>query len=309
MTLEQLNKRIKTTRDLKDIVSTMKLMSSVSVGPYEKAFASAQEYFKTLEEAFLAFTLTTGWMPPKEKALPADQKRAIMIVIGTDNGLVGGFNREVLKSADLYLKQHHYPIEQTDLICIGRRLAVTNARSRKAVGVFQISNSIKELTPLAGAVLETIDQLTSTRNTHAVFLTFNEKKDQKIRPRTVQLMPLSDIWLQSLKKRRWEGRMQPMMPAPKEALLKAFSREYLSVVLAGALTASLSAEHYTRMLNMQQAEKNIEESLQQMDLEYQQARQTAVTDELIDIVSGAESLTKQLRGKGKLPLDKRKKKG
>ena len=66
--------------------------------------------------------------------------------------------------------------------------------------------------------------------------------------------------------------------------------EYLTVILSGGLTASLAAEHYARMVNMQQAEKNIDKSLEDMNLAYQQARQTQITDELIDIVSGAEAM-------------------
>ena len=67
-------------------------------------------------------------------------------------------------------------------------------------------------------------------------------------------------------------------------------REYLTMVLFSAITMSLSAEHYTRMINMQNAEKNIDERLDEMNLIYQQKRQETITEELIDIVSGAEAM-------------------
>lgn len=293
MTLQDLSKRIKTTTDLRGIVSTMKMLSSVSVPPFEKALTAAREYGKTLENAFLAFHLNTGWEPPRPSDTPADKRRAVLIAVGSDNGLVGRFNRDVLKAADRFLAEQGYAPKAVDTICVGRRLALTNRRDVKAAAVFATSNNVKELPALAAAVLLKTDELTARKKTDAVFLAYQEKSGARIRPRVVQLMPLSRAWFDTLKRRKWNGRMQPMISAPKAELLTAFSREYLTVALAGMLTASLAAEHYTRMLNMQQAEKNIDDSLEKLNLSYQQARQNAVTDELTDIVSGAESLTKQ----------------
>ena len=81
------------------------------------------------------------------------------------------------------------------------------------------------------------------------------------------------------------------MTLPARQLLDALIKEYLMIELSAALTYSLAAEHHTRMINMQNAEKNIDESLEKMNLEYQQKRQDAITEELIDVVSGAEALT------------------
>ena len=57
MSLEALNKRIKTTTDLREIVSTMKILSSVSIGPYEKALESLTAYAKTVKDAFWGVVL------------------------------------------------------------------------------------------------------------------------------------------------------------------------------------------------------------------------------------------------------------
>ena len=57
-----------------------------------------------------------------------------------------------------------------------------------------------------------------------------------------------------------------------------------------AVAQSLAAEHFTRMISMQNAEKNIDEHLEEMNLDYQQRRQTEITNELLDVVVGAEVL-------------------
>ena len=59
------------------------------------------------------------------------------------------------------------------------------------------------------------------------------------------------------------------------------------------LNDSLASEHFTRMTNMQEAEKNIDENLERMNLEYQQQRQENITDELIDVISGADAMRKK----------------
>ena len=97
MTLEALNKRIKTTTDLREIVSTMKVLSSVSIGPYEKALASLTEYAQTIRDAFWGFMLSSDFILPREKKI--DTPHYLSILIGTDNGLVGNIPFEVLNFA------------------------------------------------------------------------------------------------------------------------------------------------------------------------------------------------------------------
>lgn len=67
----------------------------------------------------------------------------------------------------------------------------------------------------------------------------------------------------------------------------------LMIAISKQLNASLVAEHFTRMNNMQNAEQNIDENLAEMNLAYQQQRQEDITDELIDIISGAEAMRKK----------------
>ena len=87
--------------------------------------------------------------------------------------------------------------------------------------------------------------------------------------------------------------MLPLITAEKEELFSALLHEYFTIQLTNALISSLAAEHFTRMNHMQQAENNIEEKLGELNLQYQLARQNQITEELIDIVSGATAITKK----------------
>lgn len=293
MTLEALNKRIKTTTDLRDIVGTMKMLSSVSIGPYEKALKSLIEYSQTIQDAF------TGLMKDDRffytpRRLKSKQPPTIAVIIGTDNGLVGRFNRDVLTYARNDLSDRGI-LSQTTLICVGKRIGLmADSAKLPTAATYPIMNSLKEITTIASLVLMKINELIAQKHFEQVLVYYTRKNTgEPQKPVFAQLMPLPYKRMMAMKQEKWTGRTLPLITANREILFQNLIHEYLTVVLGGALTASLAAEHYTRMMNMQQAEKNIDESLEEMNLTYQQLRQTGITDELIDIVSGAESLKKK----------------
>ena len=80
---------------------------------------------------------------------------------------------------------------------------------------------------------------------------------------------------------------------PPEKIYSALLKERLLIELSTAITEALSAEHHMRLTTMQAAEKNIDENLEAMNLQYQQMRQENITTELLDVVNGAEAMRKK----------------
>ena len=293
MIQEELERRIKTTTDLQSIVKTMKMLSSVSVCQYEKVLSSLTQYAKTLQEAFHGlFTQSFfNYVPPETKATTP---KVLAIVIGSDNGLVGRFNKEILKFVQKFCSELGTSQNQVRIIGVGKRItALAPTMNFHVAHSYSISNSIKEIATLAGMILTKIDNETSLHHFDLVQIFYNKQQNFSFAPQTRQLMPLSRSDFLQLKKTPWEGRMPPLVTAGKEELFSALLHEYFIIRLTNALTTSLAAEHFTRMNHMQQAEKNIEEKLNILNLQYQQARQTQITDELIDIVSGATAINKK----------------
>ena len=293
MTLEALNKRIKTTTDLRDIVGTMKMLSSVSIGPYERALKSLDEYGRTVQDAFAALLKNDDFCyTPRHSKEQAP--KTIAVIVGTDNGLVGRFNRDILTFAKKDLSENKL-LDEAKIICIGKRVGLMAESAGLPVkATYAIMNSLKEVATIANMILSKINELIAQEKAEQVLVYHTRKKSgEPQKPTRLQLMPLPESHLRVLRKNKWEGKTPPLVTGDKDALFTALIHEYLSLVLSVSLTSSLAAEHYTRMVNMQQAEKNIDESLEEMNLTYQQLRQTGITDELIDIVSGAESIRKK----------------
>lgn len=289
MTQEVLKKRIKTTNDLYGIVTTMKLLSSVSVGQYEKALVALNQYTQTISLAFQGLFRQEFFSLPNTSNHQKSGK-TLVIVIGSDNGLVGRFNWELVQEV-----KKESPLASMKLITIGKRLSTSFfSKGLKPDFSYSNSNTLSEISSLADTILTKVNQLISADNFEKVLLFYNKKEHNSFQPQKLQLLPFSEEILKQLKETPWSGRMLPLINPENESLFSALSQEYLIVFLVQALTSSLACEHYIRMLHMQQAEKNIEKKLAQLDLIYQQERQNQITNELIDIVSGAQAMNSSL---------------
>lgn len=296
MDIEGLQKRIKTTQDLRSIVSTMKSLSAVSIIQYDTALKSLIEYGRTINLGAVALMKNGELELPKTAVVKPDAKRALAVLIGSDTGLVGKMNREVVRYAQKTLIEKGFKIDRSVFIAVGRQIIGQLQRNQWNVAAnYPVSNSVKAVSKTAASVLVTADEhMRANRITH-VYVFYSHKRGVSVAPTETLLMPLGTEWLERVKKMGWPGRNFPTYTLPASAIYSALVRERLLIELSTAITEALSAEHHMRLTTMQAAEKNIDENLESMNLEYQQMRQENITTELLDVVSGAEALRKQKR--------------
>ena len=300
-TLEGLKKRIKTTSSLKDIVSSMKTLSAVSVGQYEKSTRALQNYSDVIEKALQAILKDTT-IPDVKKS--KGKQKVIAVLIGSDQGLVGKFNKMIVNYAFRYFKENGMDKNDITLIVAGRSLSSKVLSEGWNVNtLFTMPSSVKMMISVAKKIILRLTELhiegesdedaylNFSKGDLKVILFYNRKVsatsfDQDM----VQLLPVDTEFLKKIQKRKWDDNQIPMYNYDEVGLFSSFIRQLLFVNVYKAISQSLSAEHFTRMMTMQNAEKNIDEHLEQMNLEYQQRRQTEITDELLDVVTGAEVL-------------------
>jgi F-type H+-transporting ATPase subunit gamma len=110
------------------------------------------------------------------------------------------------------------------------------------------------------------------------------------RPHGTLLLPVDTRWIQSLRAKRWPSRVIPTYTMDHWRLFHALIREYLFVSLFRAFAESLASENAARLASMQIAERSIEERLRSLTSQFHQYRQTAITSELLDIISAFEAL-------------------
>ncbi len=114
-------------------------------------------------------------------------------------------------------------------------------------------------------------------------------------PVSQRLLPLDAEWQQGLAKIGWPTRILPEVMGGGTATLRALIREYLFISLFRACAESLASENASRLAAMQRAEKNIDELLEGLNRTFHRMRQSGIDEELFDVISGFEALSKPLR--------------
>ena len=290
MPIEALQRKIKTTKDLREIVSNMKTLSSVSILQYEQANTVLEEYRRNLRDAFHALAIHNGI--PNLSTQTAIHPRYLFILIGSDNGMVGRFNRELTENITDFIKNNHINPSDTHFIVIGKRLsALAEQANFNILSGFATSNSVKSIISLAEQVIIRIDKAIRQNRISDVYICYHQRrKSTSVETKIQKVLPAEVKRLQQLKSKKWETNNIPMVPSAPQKMFAALLNETMMIALAQCINASLAAEHFTRMTNMQNAEKNIDENLEEMNLEYQQQRQEEITGELIDVISGANAM-------------------
>lgn len=292
MSLETLHKTIKTTQELREIVSNMKSLSSVSINQYEQAGKVLEKYRRNLKEAFHALAVT-GKLPHFHFNKNT-VTRHLFIVIGSDNGMVGRYNKELLDLLKSYLKKQHINKKDSLFVIVGKRLAILAEQADFPLWIcYGISNSLKNVISLSENLILKIDEATAKEHISNVNVLYHQRRNSSVTLENRSILPLDIERLHNLRRKKWETNNIPQIGGNALQMFNALTNESLLITLAKQLNASLAAEHYTRMTNMQNAEKNIDENLAELNLQYQQQRQEDITEELIDVISGAEALRKK----------------
>lgn len=293
-TLESLGRRIATTGDLQSIVRTMKSLSAVSIRQYERAAAALREYSRTIELGLQVVL--------RESSLPSDAGRvpdgpAAAIVFGTDHGLCGRFNEQIVEFALAGMQQRGVA-DAAPCLAVGVQAAARlEAAGRRVDDALLLPGSVAGLTETARRILLIIDRWRSLRDTARLYVFHNARSAQAAaEPVCLQLLPLDADWLRRLVGRPWPSRTLPMFTMAGPELFAALVRHHLFVGISGAGAESMASEHAMRLAAMQAAERNIKETLEEMNGAYRQRRQQAITEELLDIVAGFETLRPEEEG-------------
>jgi len=290
MAVEILRRRIKTTQDLRDIVSNMKMLSSVSILQYEQADKALDKYLHNLRDAFHVLAINHGI--PQIANRQNKQSRSLFLLIGSDNGMVGRFNREIIENVTQYLREKHLNLQNALFVIIGKRVsAMAENKHLRIYKNYAISNSVKAVSLLSENVILNIDEVIRREHIDEVWVISHHRGEHgQVKVERKKIIPFDIKRLQKLHSKKWETNNIPMLGVQSEKMFAELVNESLMITVAKEINASLASEHYTRMTNMQNAEKNIDENLEELNLEYQQQRQADITDELIDVISGAEAM-------------------
>lgn len=289
-TAASLHHKIASAGELQSVVRTMKAMAAASIGQYENAVRALDDYYRTVQLG-LAACLRQG--EPWGGAMPAAQKddgAVGAVVFGSDQGLVGQFNEAMVEFVVNTLGK--LPGKKT-VWAVGERIQPRLADTGLAPGVSLIlPNSIGAITSLVGQILAELETQREKGEIAQVYLFHNRPQSGAVYiPVSQRLLPLDEMWWRELATLRWPTGNLPEVMNGRERTLPACVREYLFASLFRACAESLASENASRLAAMQRAEKNIDELLEDLKRAFHRLRQSAIDEELFDLVSGFEALS------------------
>lgn len=289
-TAEELKRKISTATDLHSVVKTMKALAAAKMNEMQASVRALAGYDRTVK---MALHVLLRNRPPG--AYVENRSRGEIpgiIVFGSDQGMCGQFNEEIGHHAAREIRRLS-PSTMPAVVCSGIRAAARLEEEGIAVGeLLPTPASLQGIAPVVARLLDIIQQWRLERHIDRVVLCHNTLlSTATYEAGSVNLLPLDAEWLGLLKADEWPSSCLPTFSMDWDALFSATVEQHLVVSLYRAATESQASENAARLASMQAADTNIQERLAELSAEYHNVRQTAITEEILDIVSGFEALT------------------
>lgn len=287
--LERLKSKIKNAGELRSVVRIMKIISSANIREYGQAVESLMEYNKTIEMGIQVVMLNNpdaffAMRPIREET------RLGIVVFGSDQGLAGRFNEQIAGYA--IDKINNIENEERVALAVGERvvglLEEHGLHVETALSFFENRMGI---TQVMTDVLINLEEWRLQRGINQIILFYNRSTSgASFAPHMSYLFPLDMDWLESLSHKKWPSRSLPTFSMDANTLFASLVRQYLFFSLYRAFVESLVSENASRLMAMQMAEKNIDEHLNELAVQFNRQRQEAISEELQDVVTGFEAL-------------------
>jgi F-type H+-transporting ATPase subunit gamma len=288
--LKEVRIRIESVKSTQQITSAMKMVAASKLRKAQNAILTLRPYANKLKEMLgnLSESLQEngtnlyGEVRPEEKIL--------IVSLASNRGLCGAYNANVIKATKGLLEtgyQKQYNAGNLKLICGGRH--VSDFFSKKGYPVIDRKDHLLEkvsFAPVAAFAQEIMDAF-ARKEFDKVVVVYNQFKNAAVQTLvTEQFLPIIPTEIKKTSKSNTEYIFEPS----RKEILDELIPKTLKIQLYKAFLDSYASEQGARMTAMHQATDNASELLKQLKLSYNKARQSAITTEILEIVSGANAL-------------------
>ncbi|ESA37436.1 alternate f1f0 f1 subunit gamma [Leptolyngbya sp. Heron Island J] len=296
-TLESLQRKISTADDLQSIVKMMKSLAVVNIHQYEDAVLSLADHSQVLAMAMQVLMINLPGVLSTQK--PGVPQCLGIVIFGSDQGMCGRFNPQLVEFMNRRLERLYRfqarseaELKSPTFLAVGSRVGDSlTAAGYEVNQCLSVPCSLGGITPLIQQIVLQLESWRQKSQVDHIWVFHNRPTGGMMSsPTLLQLFPLSYLYLKQLEQKPWPARCRPQVMMDYERLFTAIFQQHFFSGLYRACAESLASENASRLAAMQVAEKNIDERLQTLRVAYQQQRQDAITEELLDIVSGFEAL-------------------
>ena len=279
--LKDIRDRIKSVKSIQKVTGAMKMVSAAKVRKAQEKMEQARPYTFALEEVIHHI------LPDIDRAdldlLQVRQiKRKSYVVVSADRGLAGAFNSNILKTTENEIAE--FGKENVDLFCIGKK--ARDHFKKRNYNIIESHIDFWAEMEFENAMMigrSVIDHFTNSTvdEIHVVYNYFVNVAQQDIKSET--LLPITYDPIE-------DNVVDRLYEPSKESLVKTLIPRHLNVQIWKYLLESYASEQAARMLSMENATSNAQDMIKDLTLQFNKARQAAITTEMLEIVGGAEAL-------------------
>ncbi|MCF8365074.1 MAG: ATP synthase F1 subunit gamma [Bacteroidales bacterium] len=292
--LKEVRIRIDSVRSTKQITSAMKMVSASKLRKAQNAIQNMRPYAMKLTEIMQNISADMDETTESAYTQVRKTENVLIIAIASNRGLCGPFNANIAKAA-LSRLNHTYAAQfnagHVEILTIGKKL-FDFLKSRKIAVNYRKDELLDNLTfeevmPLAESLMKDF----TDKKYDKIEIIYNQFKNAAVQILTTeQFLPIAPT--KPEKETKTQALKADFIFEPsKEEIVQELIPKSLKIQLYKAILDSVASEHGARMTAMHKATDNAEELLKNLKLSYNKARQAAITNEILEIVSGAEALS------------------
>ncbi len=289
--LKDIRLRIESTKNTQQITRAMKLTSAAKLRRAQNNITNMRPYALSLRQVISDIVATQKVSHPLME--PRQQvKKVLLVVLTSDRGLCGGFNSNINRFADNYIRENKNKYEVMDLFFIGRKGHDYFVR-KGILPTEYISKLDKDISfDLASKVADKLLKQYLAGDYDEIRLIYNEFKSAISQIVTCEtLIPISTESSSFTEQRNKQQFSKELIFEPSaESIIEDLLIKHFDLQVYRTMSESVAAEHGARMTAMENATNNAKTVIDSLTLTYNKLRQEKITTELTEITSGAEAL-------------------
>lgn len=292
--LKQIRKHIASVHNTGKITKAMKMVAVSKLRKSQAAVVSTRPYVNELINVIEHLVQKTDAQAHPLLREPQGEKSCVLIVISGDRGLCGAYNHNIVKSARRFVAERRKNYKELKLVFIG---------SKAQIALRKLQNIDRDIVPdawskpPASVALEISQRLCdeyTDKTVDDVFVLYTRFKSAISQEVVLDgVLPLKSILKNEAahdEESEDVSNLSYIYEPSSHKILDVLLPRAVSIHVHRALLEGLASENGARMTAMDNASKNAEEMIGRLTLQYNRARQSAITTELIEVVSGAEAL-------------------
>jgi len=281
--LKAIRKRIQSVKNTRKITRAMKLVAAAKLRRAQDAIIAARPYSAALVRVVGELSGVAGKEAhPLFEERPA--KRAAIVVITSDRGLAGAFNSNVIKAVERYAQNELSETSEVLLRIIGKKANQHFARRRANISSSELAPTGQTALSVAHDTATRVIEDFKAGKVDRVYVAYNEFKNAGSNVvRIAQLLPV-------VPEKQPENPVDFVYEPSQQELLTRLVPLYVQIQIYRAALESIAGFFGAQMMAMESATKNAGEMINRYTLQYNRARQAAITKELLEIIGGAEAL-------------------